>query len=73
MDFLNIFSRRSQINGYNYFLQGKVTELLLERNYLTAFVEESKTKIYFVRIDLNRPRNSVFNCPYAVKGKCISI
>ena len=69
MDFLNIFSRRSQIKGYNYFLQGKVTELSLERNYLTASVEGSETNTYFVKIDLNRPRNSVCNCPYAVKGK----
>lgn len=71
MGLLNLASSASAWRGYNYYKKGTViTKLKISDNEYSGCVEGSSRSSYDVFIDLEHPRKSHCNCPYA-NGKRI--
>jgi len=66
MGLKELSSYKSMWRGYNYYIQGKVVEHKKVSDYeFDAKVCNDETKIYNIHLDLNHPRKSTCNCPYA--------
>ena len=66
MGFKELSSYKSLWRGYNYYIQGKVVEIKkLSNDEYDLKVSSDGSKIYNIHLDLNHPRKSTCNCPYA--------
>lgn len=64
MGILDLCSYNSYWRGYHYFKGGKVKEInKIGDDLYECFVEGTET--YKVQLDVNHPRKSTCNCPYA--------
>lgn len=59
-------SGKSIYRGYDYFLNDKVSQLIkISDTEYEAFVQGSEEKLYKVHLNINKPKTSVCDCPFA--------
>lgn len=66
MGILDCASATSILRGHDYYKEKKVASLAeIDKNIYYSIVEGSSSELYSVRLNVDHPRRSKCNCPYA--------
>ncbi len=69
MKVVNLASRESAWRGYEYYKDGNIRSYKeIEEGVFQGKVRGSNNAVYNVTVNINRPRNSSCDCPFAKSG-----